>query len=770
MRSSLPSVVAATFALCASGCFLKLNESPVRDTGMEAAGLETPCLDGAAAKFARYLDGAGNGAEIAALCDCADLSIRKFVEHTRGGRPGEYSFDELRSFLRRYFLKDVEISDRLLREAAELKRVGVGGSAGRLTLDELNRTRDLIAAVKAELIRLAPYMPLTRAHAAEMAGSELHTAIGALLDAAANVGRRLDPVGEDYPFERLEGLVTELQPHWNGDGPATLLRRLPLARELKVALLFTPRDRIRGGEWTELLVTVAQWYGLALQYAQLDARHPEWTHGEGRAALLRLAAKGRELIEQAVQRNPGNVIRFAQLNRVIRALEADDLPVQRETLVRFLAPAFRGFLGGSEGGPEGRDAIGLTGGAVARAWTAIQRWSEGQRYLEGTFRRIMSESYRVIPRGLKEQSFSPAELLRVPVDEALRATGAATRFGTGAAEELRRVIKHQRPFFRGADMEAFFPGPLGDSRHSFHNLSEANWMRGLARVLITGYAEEPARARAASGVTLQELHRFIEDIRPVMVELKCLDPRRKPEEDDLHTKRFLEANLFTYSGNGDGYFDLDEGAELVAFMVSSKRLALRTHRELEKVCQTGALDPFGYPVIEPRCFRRELFAGFERYWDHLPGMARYFGRLTPGERAELGRLLEESARRKGYTMDWFESADTEGLSLIVMYIEALYTRFDRDGSGALDVDEAREAFRIFRGTLADRTGSNDRDWLWGLFTYLLKNGTPPERNLGGGLGFWWWRQREPIWSLEADRAMILRIFSEIGKLSQGAAR
>ena len=103
--------------------------------------------------------------------------------------------------------------------------------------------------------------------------------------------------------------------------------------------------------------------------------------------------------------------------------------------------------------------------------------------------------------------------------------------------------------------------------------------------------------------------------------------------------------------------------------------------------------------------------------------------------------------------------------MIGQYVEVIFSRFDHDDSGALDWNEAEQAFPIFKSALHEiscQQGhclTSDAD-LNAVFTYMLAHGKAPARSRSrAGATCPFFR------SLSADRGTLMQIFGMLGKPS-----
>jgi hypothetical protein len=721
---------------------------------------DTGCLDGAAQRFADFWGGRSNPEHVGEFFDCASSSLDLFAKRTRGEQAGVWKATELRNFLQAYFVTDFQISDGLLAEAMALKQAILGGTADALTLDELNRARDLLGVLKNESIGLLPYLPLTPESLTARGPTVIDAASLAMLGAAGRVGSVLEQSGQAYPIARLDSLFSEvdqaMRPTVTVFGTIRpYLSWVPIVKEL---LLGPGGDRIASVEWSTLISTGASWYGWWLQYSELQV-HDDWMSGDG---LRRLAVVGQGALARladAVSRHPGEVIGFDELDRVLeRAVSAQgykfhclmaDVSLTRGTLEALLRVVVRRGLGGGESGAQGLGATGLTAAAVARAADKLEHWSDGQELLEAIFDSM--------PEG-RGGEYEPSALL---------AARAGVPFPESqASEDLESLIASAPRLFDGDDTMFTFHPFLALRRHSFHDLSEQNWMNEAAGVLLKGYA---APGHAAQGVTEDEFLELVNDVTPFFIELKMLDPKNTT----VGQQRFREASLFTYAATGGTFMSQEEGKQLLAFMVSGKRLANWAYTDAidPKVggCKTGPQDRFDYLTVEPVCFRRNFFDHVEKYYQRLPGMAKYYRSLRPKARAAFELAFEDAARKLRHSdTRYIDSSDTEGYGMVSHYIEAVFSRFDEDGDGTLSLAEAMTAYPVFEPTVVQHFQDQVHQAptageALALYTFLLDRGTQPVQTTLGKADFGLWMVQKPLWSLHSDRGKIVTIFADLSK-------
>jgi hypothetical protein len=772
-----PAGVALVAAVLALGC------GPKRFPGSTAMSL------GVSASASRYLQGEADEAETASIFDCAIHSLTLFEQRTQGQTPGGYTPQELRAFLERYFLDGIKISDGLLTEVMELKRTVIGGSSAQFTTGDLTATTELFGKLKEQALRLRTYMPVTPGSLTRRSSWEVEQAAAAIHDAAGAIGDVLADTGNAYTFSHLQALMHELKGFKGiagggaGDVFSYVEDNIGLISTCKSTLFMPLAEGIGSAEWAPTLKAAADWYALYLRFELLERDYDSWVLGAGRERLVDLVREAFRLIDLSVSRRPGQVLTFDDMNRLIEAVFPHGITVMGDRTLSvehteaFLRPLVQRVFGGSDFGATGRKAPGLTREALERMRLHFEHWNDGQRYLEATYAAANDTL-----GGTSTQGYLPDQLQAFTLEKLLSlgwplgpeaAAGddgeAPPALLSDAVRRLGLVEQRDRALFPGASTQIYFNG-YGTDRHlSLHDLSEANWMYSLARLMTAGYAEDPARAATdddeTQKVTFEEFKRFVDDIHDGGVDLKYIDPK----DPHLAEKRYREAELFTFAGVGDEYVSTRQTAQLLALMISGQRLADRIYDgALAAKCKTYGPDPYDYLLIDAQCYRDYLFGHTDAIWSNLPRMAAYFKTLSGKGLDDFKHAMEDGARKQGYNDSPMNSNDYQGFAMIGQYVEVVFERFDQADEGVLGWNEARQAFPIFKNSLRDETCQqghclNSEGDLYAVFTFMLAYGRAPSP-----LEFVRWRYIHIGRHINATRGTLMQIFGALGRPSPSA--
>ena len=756
--------------------------------GKDLAG----CLSSFDVTVRNYFNGRASDAEVRSLFDCASQSFDLFRKFTRGEKTGQYLPEELRHFFTQYFLGDKRITDELLKEAMTLKQAILGGSNDALTFDELNTVIGLLKLLKSQALVMNRFMPIESEHFNDLRGSELQAAFTAITQSGQTLGSFLTRASLTYNLQNLSNLLLQIQPlienGGEGLGPRILRDNLEVFGAVKGLIFGGPNDSITPADWTKIAAIGSRWYSLYLRLNNVNARqYQNWRKKTGDAesiyhseALTDFAALGEEtynLLLESLSQHSAGTVQFKDVHHLVDSLTEpsrdnwkayDASQAWRPFDVEFsgyvkstVVNAVQHLLGGYETTPTGRNAPGLTAPLFERAWGEFSSWFTQQKYLERTYLQLGGSM------AFDSPGFAREQILAIPALEPkefqlFKNFEVAPNLIRNSILDMRDVIQNFRPLFAGKDNKVYFPDaandPLG-TLYSYSNLSTLNWIRSASRLVMQGYvkAKDVERARSYGGLTVDELDHVYWDFRSFAVKLGILDPTTTMSG----LKRFQEANLFTSNANGDNMLSLNEGTELFAFLISAGGISAQVHQDISKMCPVGAKDEFGNYEIDITCYRKQFGNALQsRQWSQMPGMVKYFSRLTPAQKDDFTATLVVAAQGSAADSEMINHFQTDTMVMIPHYIESVFNRFDVDHSGTLDVTEALTAFPVFRGILLQfppvkAAGFTSDEDLQAIFTYLLKEGRSPTT-----AEFLYWRYIES-WNgkVHADRSTLLKIFA-----------
>lgn len=741
------------------------------------------CMKDFQAKILAYVDGSATAEDVTRLSNCSIEALRTFGDFTRGESRDRFTAEEIRNFLQRYFLEDVTISDKLLKELMRVKQAFLGGKTSDFSREDLKAAEGMIEAFRDIFLRLQPSMPISLERMKRETPDYVEEAGKALIDAGEIFGRKISETKSTYSLEDMGFLFDELMETFNGAKTVlvSVRKNLKFAGVLKQVMIdpYRPREVVTARDWRLIVAEVTRWTATYIQFVNVTEQHPDWMRGEGRVRLGRVLNEALAHIDRMIERQcpddqiirggcktiPG--IPFQSLQTLMDTFNWDEeipgMMFQKTTLINLVEPLIKRMLGGADLSESGRNTNRLTSFHIERLRTLLNEWLDGARYVEGAYAMI-----------LRSESFSESSMVTTESFTALDPKTVLENYGGASpeavktAESLRILFKKTIAIEDGKAGGAVFDGKNASRGRVYRELARYTWLRPLFKRVVLGYSEGPG----ADGLKVEEFTALITDYWQLLGDAKFVGPKNNPVEDGR--RRFREASLFFQVSNGDPVISADEGLQLVLYMFSGSPLSVTAHRRAAKICKTGPMDDYNEPTIETNCYRRKIYdfssknAETAYLWKAFPLMIEYYDGLDSGQQSEFKSYVELASRKPGVAPgDWFGSDSTQVTVMIFHYVEALFLRFDTNQDGFLDQAESEIAFPIFKNTLSEISGMNPTNKkLESVFFWLLTNGAPPVndgmngwRRFWNGMDFMVYHWRRP--AFKSDRLSVLKVFATL---------
>jgi len=726
-----------------TGCSLSLSDGDTASAPLKLDGPGANCLDKSLTNFERFFRGETTAQEIDSSWRCASEALKLFKQHVRGENRDSYTAKELRAFIEKYFLSKTKISDPLLVELMRLKQAILGGDLERLTRDELDQADLVLNTVRVESVKILPYMRLLTLQDQSVSFVDqpefVEKAILQLTGTANVLGSLLGRSRAPYKLADAERLFKELgrlyvqTSAWSG--PDSLVKYLPAVAALKGFFIRPAPDAIAPDEWPALISNAGRLYALYLrQRFLIDGQ--SLTTGFGLRQITILAQDFFSLLDESIDAKEGKLIRYQEIDELIKQvyqLELFDIPVKEKTAKDLLRIVIENVTN-----PASRGRRPSIGGINKQTVTWLRRdffgWSEIQAYWEPLSGGAKELSVAQVREGLRRHQFTHED----------------------SVSELIALYEKKHPLVFTDLGTVYFEHDTTQLRVSRDSWTSLNWRRAFIRLALRGYAFDFAAEREI-GLQRAQFTEFFSDLRPLAAELNLLDPRSV----NLEERTFREANVFLHSSDGNDRLNFFEGVELLSFALSASKISGEAFKDLRQACPNLENDVFGKPMIEVRCYRARQQFRFTNYYQFIPGWAAMGARVPANRWTAFQETIENGARGAGYTDAPFESGELDKTAGLFQYIESLFTRFDENRTGTFSVAEAKTAFPTLRNLLAEYTGRSDNEELMAIFTYVIKYGVRPDKDIWNGLRYLWWKANSDGWSFEADRWQVLKVIANL---------
>ncbi len=759
------------------GCSLHLNEPPYESPTIKIES-NTKCVDETAGTLEKYMDGQADSKKINDFLDCTKKTIEAFLQFTKGSQDGLYYIKEIKNFAEKYVFKRKMTPDSLLNQTLALKRSLFGGAQETVTAGEFQKVLNLIESLRAPLIALHPYMPLSSSRVLKFDEETFEKSILALNQLGKVLTESFLQETYSFTFYQLSELLKGLEKFSETDKEVFRFYEKQLASLywVKPYLMGGVKDEISANEWGQLFQRITQSYALWLRGSYfLNQYSTKWSSGVENVFLIRTLEAALNLLENSVQNHSGQVISYPEIEGLIDRFSFEKSILPKETLKKIFTPFIKSVLSAEKVMkiknvekelPSLVYGIGLF--SIQRLKNALKEWSLSQRSLERAALNLAQST--------GQNWFTPEQW--------------GQELGhSEVGRELAQLIQiwpmyddSKRP-----DEMTFDNHSL--KMYSLEPLSKMNWLYRVTKLMLRGYSEHMPGGEL--GATEGDIKQFIKDFGQVFADFKFLHPLKL--QSNLYALRFLEANMFTFASHTDSWTTAQEVTELIAYMISAKKLASGIHKEVGELCKAKGLtepelDYFGGLKIKSRCYWKTIFDGIVKddglpaqkkpYWSHFPGLVTTILNGA-SKKKDLVKLLTDFMIINRTPVDpsteYVTSADSETAAAILQFVETILSRYDADHSGSLNRAEAMKAYPDFSDVikkLAGKSGVTDPQALETLYTYLLYEAKFPESTIEK-YDYWLWKNKYWDWSLlppslsppelNTDRIMLFKIFIAVMK-------
>jgi len=704
-------------ALGVGGCGL-LGEKGARTRLLQYIPGNAGCMNDAGTRLARFFTGELSDAELAISMDCAVTSLQAFKKFVRGSSPEGYTAEDVRLLVAEVMVTDKPVTIELMRAAFELKSSLIGGRPEVMTMAEIDQVIARLQSMK-QITR--EFLPHLRARTQQPTVRTLIDFMAAGETAAKNLAATVaDPSFAALSVGALRTLVVEL-------GPILDMKLDPrwadVALASKQAIAGGSADEIESAAWKVLIAQAGHLLttGLALVASKADgevmtasARHLE-------AALL-----------ASIRLHPGGGIPVPIIDRLLANLPEGTTKLSSatsKTLVRMIVNRlFKSGLASTIDGQTAQ-ALAATIADLGAGWNHIERlWERAGLDPNGEMSGRVTQAitdYRL--------SVDPSEYARV--------------------DRLQKLHQTFRPLFAADDKHVSF---LYSPKRTLTDLKTIHWINLTAVLLLNGYGSVPKAGGPVAVV--EDFQTLITDVRGLALELQVMNP----DIPLLNERRFREADLFTYSSNGNDQVDQNEFTYLIAMLTSIGEGGRDVQADIETLCDAGlGEEAIGRKWLTASCFREEFFTRGDQYWARIPELVSHYAGLNASDRATFRKDLEAGTRIDGYTDNPFDAYDVQSMIGGSHYVEALFMRYDLNFDGELDVPELLKATPTFKLMIAKQGKINPKDtsMIEAIFTYIVKHGKPPKEGILGIIDLLSWKLRRPWWDIHAQRNDVYKIIS-----------
>lgn len=757
-KKSIHYLVASVLSISMAGCGEFLKGKKAEPEVIEFTDTRFVCLQKVPNQIQKFSIGEAQESEIRSGFDCVSEALRYFNKRTFGSVKGAYSSEEMRNFFGKYFLKENNVSPEFAAELMKIKRALLGGSVTSITKQEITSLIRILAIMRDEFVEMAPHMKILLLQKSpqtvqwdnvSVATEQLRRSFQRLLD-------KTQIADSDYGFEDAKKALAGFAEFVRGGQPTFAPYErystwVPAVEAVKNVLMGKRVHFADLDQWKDSLNTLLELYELFLRYhySLQDLKFED--AGKVRQAS-QFVGQTLKLLQNAHQMKFTGRIPIEDIdNLIVQIRPLMDVKLSEKALKKAYRTVLMKILNPGERG-DSRAFLGLERKHLATFQREFNIWRLQQSFIDSLekessaggvtqqslYRRYLqfNKSY-VIERGLSDDPFEQNAL-------------------SNAWEDLADLLKSSLPLMFDEKGRLVIDHRHADRPQTWRSMTKANLMRALSRLLILGYGDNTQGHLSAAKMTKAGLIAWYDDFSDLGKEVKAFDPRSA----NSGARSFLEANFFTFSGNGNDVMDHRETFEFVSTLFSAGLGISDDVREhmVAARCTVAQNDVFDFPFIKEDCFKNQLRKHLAVYFNNMPGMVNYVKSLSQPQWEEFYHHLSVAAAVDDQKKGFVETANIRSMVMILHYIEAIVVLYDRDRSQGLSLAEVYAAAPRFMSFFKTVGKTNSETLLEEGFAYLVFKGSIP--GAGALAGFQW----SKLWGLdEAQRMEIVRLFGTLKK-------
>lgn len=740
---SLKATLLVAIAMTMTSCDQFLKGKPKPPQIIEIKASELACVDQIEADLKKLVESTASEQDIDNSFNCLNKTLDQFRNRAEGrNNPEAFNNEELYVIFETFF-NDAQISEQATENILLLKKALLGGAENEITKKELDLLKDYLKLLQKEVKNLAPYMKVFSFDKNEgpidprtlnLAFSQLRASLKELLR-ASKIARAA------YDFEDLKQLIVNLNLVKDDKGEELL------SMVESVVQLLAGVEPLQAE--ADYLLAIDNFVDLASLYANVlytDIRF-EVSEKDQLNKAIDFVGKMITVLESSVQYTKYRQIPIKHLDPLVKEiLKSKVLPVEvtETTFLNFykkiIIRVFHDLRHLDIVSLESLKPVHFKN--LKREYYIYKLYQEMINSFDFTVRTYISPPD--LQNKIREYDFKKAwakATLKKSVD-----TQLAKEVLLGL-EEFRSEALMRLPIIYRQD-KYVIAASQNTAEVSWKDVSRAHYTKMLARELMVGWGDlDPLMNLKKSRILKSGFIQWYSDFKEFAVETKLFDPDGDIEGSD----NFNQADMFTYSGDGNNELSYLETLQYVSMLLSGgAEMTQKTYDTMiQAQCALAEKDIFGKQWIDEKCFSKNLRIHIDKLYPNLYLFASYVNKMNDSQYAGFFNELMDMARVYPETAGKVSTGDLRGLNLLSMFIESLFTVYDvRAPFGGFDAGEIRAAYPRFKGFIEDYTKKPDvakkldgwdawynickfsytkEEFLREAFVFLVYNGRVPEQ-------------------------------------------
>lgn len=645
----------------------------------------------------------------------------------------------------------VRIPAALVESAMKIKQLLFGGSAEFWVPQDFERARAKVSEFQKfsnSLLNHAEYLSKdwsTNGLTWKQARSEAESSERELLAFADHLAQFMEGEFDLVHLLHLMDQIGEAFPEVKDSSFFTLRGAVPFVVSIKNIILSDANSTVSNSatqnQWQPLLRGLARVYGAYLYQHYLLEDHSLFS-GEGLVSLAEVFNRMDGFFQEILAGKKDGKITQTEIQRLVSAFAASGILSQSipfreinlffaQVVPRLVDPSLR--LAGIDSSGFGISQVTFLRQQFWNWWVSQSRVSQIYQSIpkgSGLWKRQLMERLNVSPFTHRSQEL--AYLMKTTQVAALDARG--------------------RIYFGGSEI------PI-----TFEAASRANLLKSLVQLIFNSYAGDLQTVNVLSsngGLTQEQVTTLYMEVAPLLAGLGLTGP----VDLKFPGKRFLEANLFTSSGDGNKLLSFAESYDLASLIYSGLGIDSEFKEILEKSCPLKVDVIRSFSTVQLDCLTKVFFDHVSRVYASAPLLVAELADLPPEQKIKAFQtLLFAAGVPDPLPADGIRYIELGLVPYVIQYIENMMRRFDTNHDGHITRVEGDQAYPIFRELILSfkSVGKSEMRAEAG-FAYILRHRRLP-KGVPESLSFLWWERRPSIWWYDVQRVQLAEIFSFLRK-------
>lgn len=690
-----------SIGLIISGCSDFLKGKATKQDVIKLQVADNNCYANLLDKVNKIKDLEADSEEINEVFSCLDLYLTQFQNKVNGALVEDiYEISDL-SYITSRFFKKQNIDPATLELLLRFKTALVGGKTNQLKKSEVNQLKTLLKLFNVEFNKVYNYSETLKTNTNRSQNlkdrERISESFGQLKSSTRQILLQTQIWKSDLTFDDAIKLLKKFEIITEENE-----KTISLVKQVQnlVAASSSMRDKENILAGADSLVDMGELHILAKNgFAQF-----EMTSAEHIENIIYFFDKAMSTLENTPQFKTNQTIDLKTFDPLLETLldqKIVPIDLKFETLKSFykiiLARIFTDNL------YSGQPATKLTAETFKnyRKEAALYRLSS--RFNELVFKRFQTNRLTA-----KEISSALEPFLNSDLSDIF------TQVGSAEVEMIKKSFYDMQ-----LDLLSSYPVVINSKkqvldltyesyRMNWEDLSREIYVKSLARLLHQGWGDLKINSVRLKDhkLTKNQYITFRNEFRPLGIELKLTDPRMTGEG----SKSFLEANLFSYSSDGDQLMSYQETFRYLNYLITEGAWAASDmrHNLEQRGCNLDEKDVFDYPKNSYNCVFEEMRDNYKIYFANKPQLIKFLSSLSKIEFVNYFQLLMKFAlldeKNNGVKL---ETVDIQSFLVIASYIETLFVQFDLNKNSTLSADEFRLGYPKFKSFVTDYVNKNE---------------------------------------------------------------